>query len=296
MRLTGVVPLTLLVIVVVSLSIAAIRGVRRLRDIRRRARWRAFIERFAPYEIVDCLGMGREGIVFEVKRAGQEGEQAEHRALKLIDSRDGRGLDRRLELRERIEAARKARGLESWSCLPAVYALDIIEAPGHAVPYEEMELVRGRTLTEAAGDGALERWTLQERLTAFDELLEGLHALSEEKVNFVHIDPDNVMLTDDRRFRLIDLSGFRLVGLSARRRRRIFRRLARTFLVLLEDQRKEVRRGAFGEAARELIDQLELYRDLPKGSRPPSELELFSIGEFQNRIRAAFDLNAPCPS
>lgn len=277
----------------ISTPVAAVRGVRRFREIRRATRWSSFLERFSRYEILRCLGMGREGIVFEVK---PDGRDAETRALKLLDSRDGRGLRRRLELKERLESACKVQGLESWPCLPTVYGLDIIKARGHAVPFEEMELVRGETLTEAVERGELERWTLRERLDAFDELLHGLHALSEESVNFVHIDPDNVMVTPDRRLRLIDISGFRLVRLTAAKRRRIFRRLARTFLLLMKDQQEAVRRGRWGGAARELLDQLEIYRHLPKGKRPPSELELFTIRQLQDRIRLAFNLKPPRPS
>lgn len=265
---------------------------RRMREASRANQWRRFLQKETPYEVVRCLGMGREGIVFEVRKAEPEGDSSEPRALKLLDMKSARSLKGRIEMKKRIDAASRARGLEGWSGMPRLHALDIIEADSRAIPYEEMELIRGETLKQAVENGTLEDWPLEARLRAFDELLSGLHELSQEAVNFLHIDADNVMVTEDRQLRLIDLSGFRHVGLTPPRRRRIFRRMARTLLALLADHREGMEKGVFGEEGRKFLEQLELYRTLPKGRRPPPEVELLNIRKFQDRIREVFALEA----
>jgi len=293
MQLAGQTPTWAWFVIALTVPVLGMRFSRQRREALRAARWRSFLERHSPYRVIQCLGMGREGIVYEVQK--REGDSpSSSRALKLLDSRNGRNLQRIRELRRRLDEAREIKGLNSWACLPAVYEVNILEAAGHAVPFEEMELVHGATLAEVAAGEAMEGWPLRERLLAFDELLEDLHALSEMRLNFIHIDPDNLMVTPERRFRLIDLSGFRLAGLSARKRRRIFRRLARTFLLLIEDHRKEIHAGRLGDAPRDFLLQLELYRDLPNGKRPPQEVELFSIHDLRQRLRRVFGLE-PVP-
>jgi hypothetical protein len=266
----------------------AVRLARKARDSARTSRIRAYLQEHSRFQPIRCLGMGREGVVFEVRVRDENTGGEARRALKVLDTREGRGLKRRLLLNQRIEAACAKKGLENWKGLPKVHDLDIFRVAGRELPYEEMEMIEGKTLAEVVAEGSLEGWTLSDRLHAFDQLLSGLHSLSEEGVHFVHIDADNVMMTPDRRLRLIDISGFRLKPLSPRRRRRIFRRLARTLLAILGDIQAEVLGGKHGEAARELFGQLETYRQLPKGTRPPQELELFSIRDLQRRIRSSF--------
>ncbi len=267
----------------------AVRLARNRRDAVRIARVQAYLKSHTKFEPIRCLGMGREGIVFEVRVRHEDSNADERRALKVLDSRDGKGFNRRLLLNDRIREAASKKDLEDWEFLPKVHDLNIFKAGGRALPYEEMELIEGKTLAEAVSSGSLEGWSLSDRLQAFDCLLSGLHALSEDGVNFVHIDPDNVMITGDRRLMLIDISGFRVQHLSARHRRRLFRRLARTLFAILGDIQGEVLGGEHGDSARELFGQLETYRQLPKGTRPPLELELFSIRDLQCRIRNSFD-------
>lgn len=251
------------------------------RDRRRVARGSSFLERTTPYRVMGCLGMGREGVVFRVRERREDGSLGEPRALKLLDAREGRGLSKRERLANQVEAARAAAGLQDWACLPRTFDSGVIRAEGRAVAYDVMELVEGETLTAGAARGGFGDWPLEDRLAALDDLLAGIGALSRSQMNFIHIDADNVMVTPDRRLKLIDLSGFRRRPLTARRRRRIFRRLARTVLLLLHDRKEELLADPLRPGARDLFDQLELYRDLPKGSRPPREAEFFSIDAFR---------------
>jgi serine/threonine protein kinase len=267
---------------VVVLGIVLV-GVKRWRRRRRIEYWRGVIESGTPYRVDMCLGLGREGIVYRV-RSREQGDGPW--ALKVMDSRDRRDAAEQLELLKSLEAARDAAGLEGWASLPRVHEAALLRAGGHEVPYEVMELVEGETLREAAESGTLREWTLDERLSALDDLLLGLEALSGQRMNFIHIDADNVMATPDRRLKLIDLSGFRTRGLTPRRRRRIFRRLARTILVLLDDHRVSLLRGDGRAGAAELFELLSLYEGLPKGTRPPQEVELFSIESLRAKIAA----------
>lgn len=249
-------------------------------------RARRFLHARTAYRVRRLLGLGREGIVFDVEVGG--GPSGERRALKFLDSREGRGLSRRKGLKRAIDGALAELGLEAWPCLPRVFELSVIEGGGHAYPIEVMERVEGRTVMELVREGALAGWDFQERVRALDELLEGLAALSSRGVTFVHIDADNLMVTPERRFRLIDLSSFRLKPLTPRRRRRFFRRFARTARVLFEDCYEKVLAGEVGAAAAGLFARLEAYRDLPKGERPSPDMEFHSLGELHQALREAF--------
>lgn len=278
-------------VLALALAGALLLGRRRLASWARVRRARLFLHRHTQYRVIRLLGLGREGIVFQVANAAG-GTLGNRLALKLLDSRDGRGFSRRIDLHRAIGAAVEEAGLRGWVCLPHVHELTVVEADGHAIPIEVMEFVEGKTLKEEALRRGLRGWALRDRLLALDELLYGLGALSARGVSFVHIDADNLMVTPDRRLKLIDLSGFRLKPLTPRRRRRIFRRIARTTHVLAQDRIDDILAGRLGAPAAELFGKLEIYRTLPKGSVPPPEKELHSVSELRENLSDAFALEA----
>jgi serine/threonine protein kinase len=271
-------PVVLVVLVALG---AAVAHRRRGRDKRRIVFWRGFIDRNTGYRIDDCLGLGREGVVFRVHTS--EGDAAP-RALKIMDACDAKERDEHLDLLCRIERARTEAALADWPSLPRIYECGVLRAEGREVAFEVIEFIDGETLRAALASGSVREWTLDERLKALDELLAGLEVLRLQGLTFVHIDLDNVMLGADRHLKLIDLAGFQTRRLTPQLCRRTFRRQARTILGLLDDQWPGLLSDKRYPGAIELVELLSLYKDLPKDVSPPAGIELLTFEDLRLRI------------
>jgi serine/threonine protein kinase len=273
-----------LIPVLLATIAAAVAGRWLLRREKRRRRiefWRGFLEMHTRYRVGECLGLGREGVVY---RAQPKDGEAAGCALKVMDACDALERNKHVDLLGRIERARVEAGLAEWPSLPRIYEWGILRAEGREAAYEAIEFIEGETLRQAVASGSVREWTLDERLGALDDLLTGLETLRQRQLMFVHIDLDNVMLGKERKLKLIDLAGFQTGKQSPKAFQRTFRRQARTIQALLGDQWPALLADGRYPAASELYELLSLYEKLPKDARPPAEKELLSFEALRQRI------------
>jgi tetratricopeptide (TPR) repeat protein len=165
--------------------------------------------RLGPYLLGTELGRGGMGVVHEA----QGGGHAESVAIKVILPHllGSEGARERFRREARLGLAIEHRNV--------VRALDVGEAEvgGQRFAYLVMERVRGRTFRQLLqAEGALpEAWVRE--LVA--QAAEGLAALHASGVVHRDLKPENLILTDDRRVRVMDLgvakSGGSHAGLTA---------------------------------------------------------------------------------
>jgi len=151
-------------------------------------------DRIGPYRLLELLGQGAMGRVYRAR------DEALDRDVALKILAPGRGDHAALaRFRREAEAASRVRHRH----LVTVHAFG--EADG--VPYLVLDLVRGRSLAEAAAAGPLEPG---EAVRIAGELASALGALHAGGVLHRDLKPANVLLTEDGAAKLSDLGLARL--------------------------------------------------------------------------------------
>ncbi len=265
---------------------------------RHRSRVRGWIDQMEGFEAVRFIGMGREGIVYEVTRSGDDRIAADRG-----EDTDGPGLVMKVLYANnanarRIQAARlrrllvtlKEQGFGGRTPLMRVYEEGELRPGVGEAPYVIMEKIQGRTLGEMSEDGSIESIPVRQRLSALDELLEFVALLEQRGLSFVHLDPDNVMIDTAGRPRLIDLDGLRIQISGRRKRIRFHRRIAKTVLALL---------GSAPEASAELgekaeierfVQRLECHFHLEYRAKKVPARGFESVADIRDHFRLAFAL------
>ena len=199
-----------------------------LRPLVLKARYRREIEGIGRYKVGKCLGLGCQGILYEVEESNRVA------VLKVIyapQKHNDRFLAR---LRSLSEAIVKA-GLDQSGITFKVHEIGELRSSGRSIPYQLLEKIEGKTLKQRIEAGHLKGMPLCDRVGLLDRLLACVQEVETAGLHFVHIDPDNVMLDEKGRTRLIDLEAFKVGGLGKQKRARYYRRICRTILATLGD-------------------------------------------------------------
>ncbi len=145
---------------------------------------------FGPYTLLRELGRGAMGVVYEAVHR----DLGRNVALKVLRAGIDLDADARLRFRREARACAQVRH---------AHIVEIYEAGEfEGQPYYAMELVPGRTLADAARDGAFrDSRTLFRSMAGVADALAALHA-----AGIVHRDvkPSNVIVADDGRMLLAD--------------------------------------------------------------------------------------------
>lgn len=146
-------------------------------------------QKLAQYEILERLGIGGMGEVYKA----HDSRLGRTVAIKILPTQVASDQEVR---RRFLNEARAA------SALNHPYILTVYEI-GTTDEYEYivMEFVRGITLRERLGRGLL---SLNDTLSIFAKLVEGLYKAHEAKIIHRDLKPENVMLTDDGYVKILD--------------------------------------------------------------------------------------------
>ncbi|WP_411281101.1 tetratricopeptide repeat protein [Gemmatimonas sp.] len=140
--------------------------------------------RIGPYDIIQLLGEGGMGVVYEA----EETEPVRRRvALKLIRA----GLDEARDLLARFDAERRALAVMNHPGIARVLQAGSTET---GQPYFAMELVRGLPLTEYCDT---RRLSVRDRLQLFIGICEAVQHAHQKGVIHRDLKPSNILVTDE---------------------------------------------------------------------------------------------------
>src|SRR5262245_59795006 len=142
-----------------------------------------------PYEIVDLLGAGGMGQVYQARDSRLNRQVA----LKVLPSAIGADPERR---RRFIQEAQLASSLQH----PNIVTVFDIGTAGE-LDYLAMELVRGRPLDQVIHPGGL---PLGETLRYAAQILDALAAAHGAGIIHRDLKPSNIMVTDEGRIKILD--------------------------------------------------------------------------------------------
>jgi serine/threonine protein kinase len=139
--------------------------------------------RIGPYRIIQVLGEGGMGVVYEA----EETEPVKRRvALKLVRA----GHDTR-EVLARFDAERRALAVMNHACIAKVLSAGTTE---RGQPYFAMELVRGMPITTYCDT---RRLSIRERLSLFINVCEAVQHAHQKGVIHRDLKPSNIMVGDE---------------------------------------------------------------------------------------------------
>lgn len=156
-------------------------------------------ETFDRYEVESLLGEGGMGRVYRARDTKLDRRVA----LKVVRLGDPDGA--REELRARL--VREARAAAKLEHPNAVVVHDVGEVDG--VPYIVMEYLAGDTLRAHVGD---ERVTLERKVAWLAAAARGLAHAHDRGIVHRDVKPENVMLTEDGRIKVLDFGIARRLG------------------------------------------------------------------------------------
>lgn len=140
-------------------------------------------ERIGPYDIIQVLGEGGMGIVYEAEETGPVRRRV---ALKLVKG----GLDSQ-DVLARFDAERRALAVMTHPCIARV--LQAGSTPT-GQPYFAMELVRGQLLTEFCDT---RRLSVPQRLDVFIQVCDAVQHAHQKGVIHRDLKPSNILVTDE---------------------------------------------------------------------------------------------------
>ena len=140
--------------------------------------------RIGPYEIIQLLGEGGMGVVYEA----EEREPVRRRvALKLVRA----GLDETRDVLARFDAERRALAVMNH---PGIARVLHAASTDTGEPYFAMELVRGLPLTEYCDT---KRLVVRDRLQLFIGICEAVQHAHQKGVIHRDLKPSNILVTDE---------------------------------------------------------------------------------------------------
>ncbi|MCU0627040.1 MAG: serine/threonine-protein kinase [Gemmatimonadaceae bacterium] len=144
---------------------------------------RALPTRIGPYDIIQLLGEGGMGIVYEAEETHPVRRRV---ALKLVRT----GLDS-AEILGRFDAERRALAVMNHRGIAKVLQAGSTE---QGQPYFAMELVRGLPITQFADH---RRLSVRDRLALFIEVCEAVQHAHQKGVIHRDLKPSNILVTDE---------------------------------------------------------------------------------------------------
>ncbi|MCU0626104.1 MAG: serine/threonine-protein kinase, partial [Gemmatimonadaceae bacterium] len=157
--------------------------------------------RIGPYDIIQLLGEGGMGVVYEA----EEREPVRRRvALKLVRT----GIDSR-EILARFDAERRALAVMNHPGIARVLQAGSTDG---GQPYFAMELVRGRPITTFCDT---HRLTIRERLTLFIDVCQAVQHAHQKGVVHRDLKPSNILVAEEDgrpRPKIIDFGIAKAVG------------------------------------------------------------------------------------
>ena len=146
-------------------------------------------DRLGPWKLLQRLGQGGQGTVFEAGR--DDGAYAQRAALKIVKRDIDSDLSRRRFRHER-------RILATLEHANIARLLDGGESPD-GLPYLVMEFVEGRPLI-----GATSEWTLRRKLKLFREVVEAVAFAHRNLIVHRDLKPSNILVTPSGKPKLLD--------------------------------------------------------------------------------------------
>jgi len=140
--------------------------------------------RIGPYNIIQLLGEGGMGVVYEAEETVPVRRRV---ALKLVR----KGLDDAREVLARFDAERRALAVMSH---PGIARVLQAGSTDDGEPYFAMELVRGLPLTEFCDT---KRLAVRERLQLFIGICEAVQHAHQKGVIHRDLKPSNILVTDE---------------------------------------------------------------------------------------------------
>ena len=140
--------------------------------------------RIGPYDIIQLLGEGGMGVVYEAEETVPVRRRV---ALKLVR----KGLDDAREVLARFDAERRALAVMSH---PGIARVLQAGSTDDGEPYFAMELVRGLPLTEFCDT---KRLAVRERLQLFIGICEAVQHAHQKGVIHRDLKPSNILVTDE---------------------------------------------------------------------------------------------------
>jgi non-specific serine/threonine protein kinase/serine/threonine-protein kinase len=140
--------------------------------------------RIGPYNIIQLLGEGGMGVVYEAEETVPVRRRV---ALKLVR----KGLDDAREVLARFDAERRALAVMSH---PGIARVLQAGSTDDGAPYFAMELVRGLPLTEFCDT---KRLAVRERLQLFIGICEAVQHAHQKGVIHRDLKPSNILVTDE---------------------------------------------------------------------------------------------------
>jgi eukaryotic-like serine/threonine-protein kinase len=140
--------------------------------------------RVGPYDIIQLLGEGGMGIVYEAEETAPVRRRV---ALKLIRT----GLDEARDVLARFDAERRALAVMNHPGIARVLQAGSTEG---GQPYFAMELVRGQPLTEYCD---AKRLVVRDRLQLFIGICEAVQHAHQKGVIHRDLKPSNILVTDE---------------------------------------------------------------------------------------------------
>lgn len=248
-----------------------------------RIRYRRVIEGRNGFAVTRYLGMGREGVVYEVERKG-EAESRQRAVLKVLYAHRGRDNTNIIQHLRAVASALADIDTTVPVSVVAIHEVGEFDVDGESVPYQLMAKVAGRTLREALGRNPSAKLEMAARIKLLDDLLLSLHRMDEAGLHFVHLDLDNVMIDDEGRMRLIDFDEIALGPLDARLAKRYHRRVARLILALLGASKNRFRPAGPSGEVQSYLKRLEVNAKSKKREPLPQEARFDSIEDFRRGL------------
>jgi eukaryotic-like serine/threonine-protein kinase len=141
-------------------------------------------DRIGPYDIIQLLGEGGMGVVYEAEETAPVRRRV---ALKLVRS----GLGDARDVLARFDAERRAIAVMNHPGIARVLHAGSTE---HGEPYFAMELVRGPALTEFCD---ARRLAVRDRLQLFISICEAVQHAHQKGVIHRDLKPSNILVTDE---------------------------------------------------------------------------------------------------
>jgi len=155
------------------------------------------MKKLLHYEILNLIGKGGMGDVY----AAQDTKLGRRIALKILPSEMAADPERRA----RFEREAKAVAALNHPNIVTIHSVE--EADG--VHFITMELVEGRTLSELIPEGGCRLSSLLDRAVAMTDAVSAAHRRG---ITHRDLKPDNVMVTDDGRVKVLDFGLAKLRG------------------------------------------------------------------------------------
>ena len=222
---------------------------------------REILQASGLFRVISCLGMGRNGVVFEISQADSSGS-SDTAALKVIYStRHGSPaliMGRLQHLKSRLHGLPgEIRGM-----IPALHHIGMLKCVTGEIPYVIYEKIEGRSIREHSRMNYFSDIGMMGTALLVDDMVDLVTVLEEHDLFPIDPRPSNFMVNLEGRLKLIDITSIREANsVTSKYRCRSIHKICRTLMLMLDQALKGVEGASDRFRLAEVLAQIRgLYR------------------------------------